>query len=321
MEFKDYYKILGVEPSASIDEIKKAYRRLAILYHPDKNPGDKQAEEKFKDIAEAYEVLSDPQKRKRYDMLRNTGGQFRDFGGVGGPYASGKYGKYNYDVYVTDDFKNSPFWDVMFGSKKSKGFSFSEFFRTFFGGGYGKQEQQKQSFKGKDIIGEIRISLEEAYTGTTRIVKVKGEKMRIKVKPGTKDNLMIKIAGKGYPSPYPNGQPGDLYIKIRVEPHPSFKRVENDLYTEEAVDIYTVILGGTKVIQTLNGKIKIKIPAGITHGKTLRIKGRGMPYYDDPKTFGDLYVKIKYHIPELSEKERKLIEQARDIYLKRQNVE
>ncbi len=316
MEFKDYYKILGVKPDASIDEIKKAYRRLALLYHPDKNPGDKQAEEKFKEIAEAYEVLSDPQKRKKYDMLRNTGGQFRGFGGMGDPFGQGAY---QYETYTNEDVYNSDIWEVLFGGKRSRGFDFSEFFRTFFGGGSTKSKSSKQQKKGKDIIGEITITLEEAYKGTARIINVKGEKMRIKIKPGTKDNLMIKIAGKGYPSPYPDGEPGDLYIKIRVQPHPIFKRKGNDLFTEEEVDIYTVLLGGEKIIQTLKGKIKIKIPAGIKYGKTLRIKGYGMPEYANPSQFGDLYVKIKYLIPELSEEEKKYIQKAQEIYQKRKS--
>ena len=321
MEFKDYYKILGVEPTATADEIKKAYRKLAIQYHPDKNQGDKAAEEKFKEISEAYDVLSDPEKRKKYDMMRQGGfgaGGFGGFGGAGG-FGGGQ-------TYYTSGENLEDILNDLFGGGQQTNFGgFSDFFQAFFGGGgrrkkssSGHTYQQQTKTKGEDIVGKITKTLEEAFHGSTRILDVNGEKLRIKIKPGVRNNQMLRIKGKGHPSPY-GGERGDLYVRIEILPHPVFRREGNDLYTELEVDIFTVMLGGKATIKTIDGKeIAIKIPAGVPYGQTLRLKGLGMPDYDKPKHRGDLYVKIKYHIPkDLTDKEKKKLQEVYESYKKR----
>ena len=321
MQFKDYYKILGVKPDASADEIKKAYRRLALQYHPDKNPGDKQAEEKFKEIAEAYDVLSDPEKRKKYDMIYNGGrgpgagfGGF-DFGGFGSPGAGG--GKYYY--YSTGADEDFDLGDIFGNFNFGSGGGFSEFFKQFFGGmGRSKKSQQK-STKGEDLYARIEITLSEAYTGTERIIMVNGEKLRIKLKPGVRHNQLLRIKGKGKPSPYPGGQPGDLYVRVEILPHPYFRREGDDLYTEVEVNVFKVLLGGKAKIRTLKGtEVKVPIPPGIPYGHTLRLRGLGMPNYEHPHRHGDLYVKVKYKVPtDLTPDEKKMIEQAWNSYKQR----
>ena len=310
MEFKDYYKILGVSPNATTEEIKKAYRRLALQYHPDKNPGDKKAEEKFKDIAEAYDVLSDPEKRKKYDMIYNGGrGPGAGFGGFGGFNPGG--GTYYYTT-GDDDFDLGD----LFGGFSSGGFS--EFFKQFFGGMGGTRTRSKRKVnkKGEDLYSRAEITLSEAYTGTERILIVNGQKLRIKLKPGVRHNQLLRIKGKGRPSPYPDGEPGDLYVRVEILPHPVFKREGDDLYTELEVNVFKVMLGGKARLRTLSGKeVAVPIPAGVPYGHTLRLKGLGMPVYEHPSRHGDLYVKVKYKIPkDLTLDEKKLLEQAWNSY-------
>ena len=309
MQFKDYYQILGVKPDASLDEIKKAYRRLALKYHPDKNPGDKQAEEKFKDIAEAYDVLSDPEKRKKYDMIYNggkgPGAGFGDFGGFGG-------GNYYYYSGGGQDFDLGD----IFGDFSSGG-GFSEFFKQFFGGMGRKKTKQK--IKGDDLYARVEITLSEAYTGTERIIMVNGEKLRIKLKPGVRHDQLLRIRGKGNPSPVPNGQPGDLYVRVSILPHPFFERRGDDLYTNAEVNVLKALVGGKIKIRTLKGtEVKVPIPAGVKNGHVLRLKGLGMPNYEHPHHYGDLYVKVNLKVPQdLNDKEKGYIEQAWNSYKQR----
>ncbi len=306
MQFKDYYQILGVKPDASLDEIKKAYRRLALQYHPDKNPGDKQAEEKFKDIAEAYDVLSDPEKRKKYDMIynggRGPGAGFGDFGGFGG-------GNYYYSGGGQDFDLGDLFGD--FGS----GGGFSEFFKQFFGG-MGRKKTRQTKVKGDDLYARVEITLSEAYTGTERIIMVNGEKLRIKLKPGVRHDQLLRIRGKGNPSPIPNGQPGDLYVRVQILPHPFYERRGDDLYTNAEVNVLKALVGGKIKIRTLKGtEVKVPIPAGVKNGHILRLKGLGMPNYEHPHHYGDLYVKVELKVPQdLNDKEKSYIEQAWNSY-------
>lgn len=304
MEYKDYYKILGVEKSASQADIKKAYRALAKKYHPDKTQGDKAAEEKFKDISEAYEVLGDDQKRKQYDEL---GTNWRHFQQQGGPQRGQPGGGFRGGQYEGD----------MFG-----GSGFSDFFEQFFGGGFSQQGGSFRSGgrvpKGQDYEAEMKITMLEAHGGTARLLNVNGQQLRITTKPGVSDGQVLRIKGKGGPAIGAGGTPGDLYIRIQVEPMPGFERNGDDLHTQLHLDMYTAILGGEVEVSTITGKLKLKIPAGSQNGKTLRIRGKGMPVYGKPDQYGDLYVKIEVQLPvHLTDEERGLMERLRELHLRK----
>lgn len=286
MEYKDYYKILGVDKNASQDEIKKAYRKLAVKYHPDKNPGNKHAEEKFKEITEANEVLSDPEKRKKYDMLGANWKQYEQAGfdpsaaGFGGP----KGGQYYYE------FKGDP--SEIFGHS-----GFSDFFESFFGRSAGSASSFRgfhTDAPGSDLAGDLSISLQEAYSGTDRIIDLGKEKLRVKIKPGAYEGLKLKVKGKGQPGK--SGKPGDLYLTVHVQPHNIFKRQGDDLYMDLPVDVFTLMLGGKVQVITLSGPVNITLPEGTQNGKQLRLRGKGMPVYDKT-SHGDLYITIKAQLP------------------------
>jgi curved DNA-binding protein len=297
---KDYYKILGIPKNASGEEIKKAYRKLAIKYHPDKNPGNKQAEEKFKEISEANDVLSDPEKRKKYDQFGedwaryetagagNFGNQYQSSGSGGGTYTMNE-----------EDLKN------MFGGTDS----FSDIFENIFSTRGARGSYRKQSFKGSDINAEMEISLEEAFRGTKQNFTINNHSLSIALKPGIKDQQVLKLKGKGEPGI--NGSTaGDLYLTIRIKPHPLFERKGDDLYTDAHVDLYTAVLGGKAEIKTLDGALKIDIPEETQNDKVLRLRGKGMPVYDRSQGQGDLYIKIKVGLPsKLSSKEKELFKQ------------
>ncbi|MBN2664493.1 MAG: DnaJ domain-containing protein [Bacteroidales bacterium] len=314
MIFKDYYKILGVASDASTDAIKKAYRKLALLYHPDKNPNDKQAEEKFKEIAEAYDVLSDAEKRRDFDNLRTfSSNKSRNF-----------YSNSSYSDFSNDDFESSynksknkygdpdKLWEDFLRDYNLKDIKFSDFFNNFF--------KKRKKHSGLDKTAKLSITLKEAYLGSTRIITINGSKFRLKIKPGIEHEQMLKIPGKGIPSGYPNEPNGDLYLRINLKPFPGFERKGNDLYTETYIDIYKVLLGGEYVVQGINGKLKIKIPQGIPYGKVLRIRGLGMPLYNNPSDRGDLFIKIKYKIPKnLSSEEKELLSKLQSMNINRLN--
>lgn len=308
MIFKDYYKILGVSPDASLNDIKKAYRKLAMLYHPDRNPGNKESEDKFKEIAEAYQVLTDPEKRQEFDNLRSFGrykkkssSTFTDFSDsdLFGSDFEPSYKKY-YKTHEDPD----KLWEEFLRDYNLKDFKFSDFFDNFF------SSKKRKRKSGRDRTARLTISLKEAYLGSTRIITINDKKFRMKIKPGIENDQMLKIPNKGMPSTIAGEPPGDLYLRIKIKPHPDFERKGNDLYTESYIDIYTVLLGGDAIIKGLKGNLKIKIRQGIPYGKTLRVRGLGIPYYDNPEKKGDLYIKIKYKIPKtLSDKEKSLLKQ------------
>jgi curved DNA-binding protein len=295
MEYKDYYKILGVSKTASQDEIKKAYRKLAVKYHPDKNQGNKEAEVKFKEINEANEVLSDPEKRKKYDELGENWQHYQQGGGQGGQHYQQWQGGQHGDFGNDEDF--------------------SEFFSNIFGGmgGGGRQRKRTSSFKGQDYQTEIHLSLEDAYHGADRIIELEMQKIRIHVKPGVEDGQVLRIKGKGAPG-YNKGEPGDLYLTIRVAAHHLYTRKGNDLEQQVALDIYTAILGGKVKVHTFTGDLLVTIPAGTQSGNILRLKGKGMPVYDKSGTFGDMLVKTDIKIPtNLSQEEKEMFSKIRDM--------
>ncbi len=306
MEFKDYYQILDVPPSADIETIKRQYRKLARKYHPDVNPNDKSAEEKFKEISEAYEVLVDPEKRKKYDEVRRQWQQYQQMGGRGpdGFDWSQWAGNVGSDGTTYVHFEGDI--DDLIGG------GFSDFFEHLFGGGFrgGYQKARRvHPRKGPDYRLDIHIPLEEAYRGTSRILNVNGDKIRIKIKPGVADGKVLRVRGKGGQGSH-GGPRGDLYVRVHVLPHARYVRKGADLYIEEPIDIPTAVLGGEKVIQTLSGPVKMKIPAGTDGGSVLRIRGKGMPYYENPSRSGDLYIKTRIEVPKhLSPEQRRLYEE------------
>lgn len=310
MEFKDYYKILGVDKNATQEEIKRAYRKLAMKYHPDRNPGDKSAEEKFKEITEANEVLSDPEKRKKYDALganwkqyEHAGQGFDDFFSRFGGTQGGGRQTYTF----SDDF------DDLFGNLGG----FSDFFESFFGSrgrkqsGFTSHDYSKQSAMGIDLEADLNITLEEAFNGGERIINVDGKKVKIKINPGIKDGQRLRLKGLGRARTQ-NGQRGDLYLNIHILQHPFYEIKDSDLYYNLDIDLYTAVLGGKEYIRTLDGKtISINIPEGTDSGSILRLKNLGMKK-DSGR--GDLFVRINVIVPKnLSEEEKQLFRKLQNL--------
>ncbi len=285
MDYKDYYAVLGIEKAASQEEIKKAYRQLAKTWHPDKNPGSKVAESRFKEVSEAYEVLSDVEKKKHYDELGKNWG---------------KYQQYNnpQEYYKNTRTNETPPFDFseIFGNDKTGGKNggkggFSDFFSNIFG-----DTEKKKTAKGQDYETEMEITLEDAYRGTTKIMTVLSQKLRIQLKPGVPHEQSLRLKGKGGEGA--NGVPaGDLFVKVKILPHSLFKREGNDLHCELSVNLYTIVLGGKVFIETFDGGTNFILPAGTDNGKVLRLKGKGMPDYTNPTHIGDLFVKLNVQIP------------------------
>lgn len=313
MEYKDYYKVLGVQKSASEKEIKQAYRKLARKLHPDVNPNNKAAQEQFKEINEAYEVLSDADKRKKYDTLGANWQQYEQFqrGGGQGPFQwGGNPGgtQQQYRTFTQEDLEQM--LGGRFGGGDDLG-GFSDFFRTFFGGGFGDggaTRAQARPRRGQDLEQEVEISLQDAYSGASRLVSKDGRRLEIRIPPGVKTGSKVRYAGEGTPGS--NGAPsGDLYLKVRVTDNPSFERSGDDLHTEVPVNLYTLILGGEATVPTLKGQLALKIPPETQSGKTFRLAGQGMPRLNQPNSFGDLYAQVRAVLPErLTPAERELYE-------------
>jgi curved DNA-binding protein len=292
MDYKDYYKVLGIDKKASQDEIKKAYRKLAVTYHPDKNPGNKEAEEKFKLANEANEVLANPEKRKKYDELGENWQQYEKSGNQqsSNPFGGAAGGQQYYEGDPND---------------------FSDFFEQFFAGRTGKSKSRSNNYKGGDYETEMEITLEEAFTGTSRIIQVENEKLKITTKPGSYTDQQLRIKGKGAKGSTAENR-GDLFVRILVKPQAQFIRKGDDLYNTYTIDLYTAVLGGEVVVTTLSGQVKIKIEAGTQNGKAIRLKGKGMPVYEKTNVFGDLYVQLQVLIPnKLTDKQKELFEQLK----------
>lgn len=300
MEYKDYYKILGVERTATQDEIKKSYRKLARKCHPDTCKDDPKAEQRFKEINEAHEVLSDSEKRSRYDALGSNWQQGQDFApppgyeqffNFGGQGRQGKSFRFDFGE-----------------SRRSSGDGFSDFFETLFGGLGGMEgatEQHsfgRQARTGSDIESEIAITLEDAHKGGTKEIALQDangiKRLNIKIPKGAHDGMKIRLSGQGNPGP---GGSGDLYLKLRIQPDNRFKIEGENLIMDVSVMPWDAALGETLEIDTLEGKVNLKIPAGISSGQRLRFKGRGLSHR------GDLFAQIKIMMPEqLSTEQKKL---------------
>jgi curved DNA-binding protein len=294
MDYKDYYKILGVERKASEEEIRKAYRELAKQHHPDRNPDNKQAEERFKEINEAYQVLSDPQKRSVYDRV---GSEYSNWQRRGAP------GDFNWDDYGGGGFPggarvNYEDLEEMFGGAGGGGFS--DFFRTIFG----MREEQAARAHSQGYQQALDITMEEAYKGTTRLLQTNGKQKQVRIPAGVRTGSKVRVAGGG-----PNGT--DLYLIIDVKEDGRFERRANDLHTTATVNVFTAILGGEAEVETLDGRIKLNVPAGTQPEQVFRLAGRGMPNVKNPDQKGDLYVRLKVQIPKyLSAKQRELLDEA-----------
>jgi curved DNA-binding protein len=312
MDYKDYYTILGVDRNASEQDIKRAYRRLARELHPDVNPGNKRAEEKFKDVNEAYEVLGDAEKRHKYDQLGANWQQWQRMGRDPGQFDwsqwfSGAPGGTR--VEWSGDLGD------LFGGEG--GGVFSDFFRNIFAGtgGAGRpraaedMRRRATSLRGQDIETATEITLDEAFHGAVRVLERDGRRIRVKIPPGAQSGTKVRVVGQGNPG-YGGAARGDLYLKITVTPHPVFKQERDDLRCDVDVDLYTAVLGGRVQISTLNGDISLKIPAGTSSGKTFRLRGKGMPNPRDPQQRGDLLATVQICVPKkLAPHERELFEE------------
>ena len=301
MEYKDYYKVLGVDKKASQDDIKKTYRKLAVKYHPDKNPGDKKSEEKFKEINEAYDVLGDAAKRKKYDDLGENWQSYQQGGFPNDFNNRGRSGRQQsrQQSYAGDEGDFSDFFESFFGQG---GFSS--------GGARGGRRGGMQ-MKGEDYTAETTITLEEAFNGTTRQLNLSDQKLNLKLKPGIEDGQILRMKDKGGQGM--NGGPnGDLFITIHIEKHPRFTRKGNDLYFDQPLDAFTAILGGKIPVNSIDKTVNITIPAGTDSDKVFRLKGMGMPDYKTPATRGDGYLRVFITVPKnLSEQDKELLERIR----------
>lgn len=332
MATKDYYNMLGISKSATEKEIKSAYRKLARKYHPDVNPGDAGAEEKFKDISEAYEVLSDPDKRKKYDQFGHLGDAWKH-AGEGGGYDYGQYGggmgggQWQQRGHINPEDLNVDFSDILGG---------------LFGGRMGGATRRRQTMRGEDAQYEVEITLEEAYAGAERDLMLRVHEpcptcggagvmrngpcptcggagmverpktLTVKIPKGVQDGAKIRLAGQGGPGMH-GGPAGDLYLIPRILPHPRFERKGDDLYTDVAVVFTDAALGGEAEVSTVNGTtVHVTIPPGTSSGQSLRLRGKGMPKLKSDQ-HGDLYARVKVTVPKtLDPRQRELLEQIRE---------
>ncbi|MHC1704060.1 MAG: DnaJ C-terminal domain-containing protein [Tenuifilaceae bacterium] len=288
MVFVDYYKLLEISKTATPKDIKNAYRRLARKHHPDLNPNNKDAKKNFQQINEANEVLSDPEKRKKYDQ----------------------YGK---DWQHGEEFEKARQSHEQSSNSRGSRYSesqtegdFSNFFESMFGGTAGASRGRQVKYRGEDFNAELHLDLIDAYKTHKQTLTVNGKNIRITIPAGIENGQTIKIAGHGGPGV--NGGPnGDLYIAFSIANHPKIKRLENNLYASIDLDLYTAVLGGEITIDTLNGKVKLKVKPETQNGSRVKLKGKGFPVYKNEGSFGDLYITYAIEIPKnLTEKQKAL---------------
>jgi curved DNA-binding protein len=295
MDFVDYYKLLGVDKSATAKDIKSAYRKLARKYHPDLNPNDKNSKKNFQQINEANEVLSDPVKRKKYDQ----------------------YGK---DWQHSEQFEQSKQQQQQYSNSGRRGFSeaqdggdFSDFFESMFGRSAGSGRSRQVKYRGEDFNAELHLELIDAYKTHQQTLTVNGNKIRITIPAGIENGQTIKIAGHG--SKGTNGGPnGDLYITFSIANHPVFKRLGDDLYASVDLDLFKAVLGGELILETLSGKVKLKVKPETQNGTKVKLKGKGFPVYKNEGKFGDLHLTYTIKIPtNLSEKQKALFTELSEL--------
>lgn len=311
MEYKDYYDILGVERDAPAKEIKQSFRRLARQHHPDVNPDDPDAEERFKDINEAYEVLSDPEKRKKYDQL---GKDWQRWQRRGGSPSDFDWGRWTTGQGVHVRYGTPEDLEDLFGG----GSPFSDFFSQIFGGtgagrGAGGYQYQPRPQRGRDYEQVVEITLQEAYQGTTRVLQKDGQRLEVQIPPGARTGTRVRMSGEGEAGAA--GAPaGDLYLRIDVLPDPRFERRGEDLYTTVRSDLYRMVLGGEVRVPTPTGEVVLTIPPGTQNGRTFRLRGQGMPRLRQPEQRGNLYAQIEVDLPtRLTPQQRELFEELRKL--------
>jgi curved DNA-binding protein len=311
MEYKDYYKTLGVDKKASETDIKRAFRRLAREHHPDVNPDDARAEERFKEINEAHEVLSDPEKRRKYDQLGADWHRYQQGGGGPGGFDWGRWTTGQPGAHVRygtpEDLQD------LFGGDSP----FSDFFSQIFGGmgassgGGGYQRQIRQ--RGQDFEQPVEITLQEAYSGTSRILQKENQRLEVKIPAGAKTGTRVRMSGHGGQG-MGGAQSGDLFLRVRVTPDRRFERKDADLHTSVPVDLYTMVLGGEVRVPTMTGEVVLTIPAGTQSGRSFRLRGKGMPRLRQPDQHGDLYAKVEVRLPtNLTPQQQELFEQLREL--------
>ncbi len=296
MQYKDYYKILNVDKNANIETIEKAYRKLARQYHTDVNPGDKTAEARFKEISEAHTVLGNPDKRAKYDQLSVS---------WQAALRSGDTPNFDWSQWAIPATLNST-------SDLDPASLFSEFFEAVFRG-METHQPQGAPIRGQDYHQTVEISMEEAFKGAARVLRIGGRRIEVRIPRGAQSGTKIRVrnqGGKGRDS----GDNGDLYLDISVTPDPTFERVDNDIYTDLPIDLYTAVLGGEATVPTFRGRIKLRIAPETQSGRTFRLREQGMPHLKKPEERGDLYVKIMITLPEnLSDEELALFEELADL--------
>ncbi len=296
MDYKDYYKILGVERNADGETIKKAFRKLARQFHPDLNKGDKKAEERFKEANEANDVLSDPEKRKLYDQLGSNYQQYRQSGGDPRNYDWGQWA--NQNPFGGGGPRNRP------GAGSTEGYDFSDLIEQMFGRQPGGQAQARRP---RDLTHPVEITLAEAYSGTRRMLNKGDQEIEVAIPAGVKTGSKVRVKGQGGRNT--RGQVSDLYLAIEVAPDDTYERNEDDLSRDVKVDAFIAMLGGETSVQTLGGSVVVKVPAGTSSGKKLRLRGKGMPKLTAKGEFGDLYIKFMVTVPrELTPEDRTAIE-------------
>ncbi len=317
LDYKDYYQILGVSRSATEQEIKRAYRRLARDCHPDRHPGDPRAEERFKEINEAHEVLGDAHKRSQYDRLgaqwqqwQRMGGDPQGFdfsqwfGGGTGRRSAGNARTYSHGGFGGQGEDVSDFFESIFGAAGGNG-------PGVWSGPYegARSCPRSQTRRGQDYEQPVDLTLKEAFFGTRRVLQVEGSRLAVRIPPGVQTGSRVRVSGQGGQG-VQGGPAGDVYLRVHVLPHDTFERQGDDLTCELPVDLYTAMLGGEVRVETLSGAVKLTIPPETQSGRVFRLRGRGMPSLHDPNRPGDLLAKVRVTIPlGLSSEEKELFRQ------------